>query len=141
MKQLTSSDRSQLRARAHTLAPVVIIGNAGLTAGVLTEIEISLKAHELIKIRVGGAEHAERETMLETICAHTGAAPVQHIGKILVMFREKPKDEGPKPRGIRAKTESIGKKSGRKPDTRARGKEVTARTTFGAQRRPSTKRR
>jgi RNA-binding protein len=142
MKELTSGERSQLRARAHPLAPVVIIGNAGLTGGVLAEIEISLKAHELIKIRVGGAEHAERETMLGAICAHTGAAPVQHIGKILVLFREKPKDEAAaRPRVVRAKTDPNRKKAGRKPAARTRGKESSGRDGFGAQRRPSTKRR
>jgi RNA-binding protein len=141
MKELTSGERSQLRARAHPLTPVVIIGNAGLTAGVLAEIEISLKAHELIKIRVGGAEHAERETMLDAICAHTGAVRVQHIGKILVIFRENPKDEAPvKPR-VRAKTDSIGKMASRKPAGRAQGKDPSDRDRFGARRRPSTKRR
>lgn len=93
MKQLNSAERSALRARAHPLKPVVIIGAGGLTPGVLLEIERSLKAHELIKIRVGEADHAGRETICETICAHAGAAPVQHIGKILVIYRENPEPE------------------------------------------------
>ena len=93
MKDLSSAERRALRARAHLLNPVVIIGNSGLTPGVIAEVERSLKAHELIKIRVGGMEHAERESVIEAICGQTGAAPVQHIGKVLVVYRELPKVE------------------------------------------------
>jgi putative YhbY family RNA-binding protein len=75
------------------LNPVVIIGNGGLTPGVMAEIDRCLKAHELIKVRVGGADRAERETMNINICAAIGAAPVQHLGKILVIYRERPEIE------------------------------------------------
>ena len=96
MKQLNSSERSAFRAPAHPLKPVVIIGGGGLTPGVLAEIERSLKTHELIKIRVGGADYSERESMRETICTTTGSMPIQHIGKILIIYRAHPKEE-PKP--------------------------------------------
>ncbi len=90
MDALTSAERRALRARAHALDPVVIVGPAGLTGAVLAEVERSLAAHELIKIRVSEAGREEREGLLAAVCAQTGAAPVQHIGKVLVVFRAKP---------------------------------------------------
>lgn len=67
-----------------------MIGQSGLSATVLQEIERALKSHELVKIRVSGAERGERERMLATVCRATAAEPVQHIGKILVVHRENP---------------------------------------------------
>ncbi len=87
---MTPQKRSQLRARAHALDPVVILGQSGLSAAVLAEVERALKSHELIKIRATGAERDERESILEQVCRATGAEPVQHIGKILVVYRENP---------------------------------------------------
>jgi RNA-binding protein len=81
--------RKQLRARAHALDPVVMIGHSGLSGPVLQEIDRALKSHELIKIRVA-AEREERQRILEQVCRATGADPVQHIGKILVVHRENP---------------------------------------------------
>ena len=90
MRKLSPSRRRKLKARAHTLYPVVLIGGAGLSPAVLAEIDRSLKSHELIKVRVNGADRPGREAILEEICRQTGAQPVQHIGKILVLFRENP---------------------------------------------------
>lgn len=86
MPSLTVSERKALKARAHGLDPVVIIGNGGLSAAVLAEIDRSLNSHDLIKIRASG-EREEREAMLEKICETLDAAPVQHIGKVLVVYR------------------------------------------------------
>ena len=80
--------RRELRARAHKLDPVVLVGSSGLSTQVLAEIDRSLKSHELVKVRVN-AERTERDAMFQEICRQTGAQPVQHIGKILVLFREK----------------------------------------------------
>jgi putative YhbY family RNA-binding protein len=66
---------------------VVIVGGDGLTEAVIAEIDRSLKSHELIKVRAN-ADRRGREKILQEICAKTGAQPVQHIGKILVLFRE-----------------------------------------------------
>jgi putative YhbY family RNA-binding protein len=88
MNPLSPSERKLLKARAHALKPVVAIGNDGLSAAVLKEIETCLKAHDLIKIRVTGDDHDARQILLGEICNRTGASPVQHIGKILVVFRE-----------------------------------------------------
>lgn len=89
-KPLTPAERRALRARAHHLQPVVLIGEAGFTPAVLKEIDLALKSHELIKIRVPGDDRERRESLLAEICAALDASPVQHIGKVLVIFRPRP---------------------------------------------------
>ena len=95
---LTSSERRALRARAHSLDPVVMISDAELTAGVAAEIDRNLTSHELIKVRVFAAARPEREQLLEDICATLHAAPVQHIGKILVVYRPRPAQDESHPK-------------------------------------------
>ena len=90
MLQLSSDARRKLRARAHVLNPVVSIAENGLTQAILKEIEVNLNAHELIKIRVYGDSRDDRIAYLEKICAELGAAAVQHIGKLLVIYRPTP---------------------------------------------------
>jgi putative YhbY family RNA-binding protein len=87
---LSSAQRRALKARAHHLEPVVMIGDAGLTPAVLREIDVHLKSHELIKIRVFGDERAARVSIMDTVCTSLNASPVQHIGKLLVIYRPKP---------------------------------------------------
>ncbi len=89
MLKLTPAERSTLRADAHALSPVVLIGEAGLTPAVLKEIDASLNAHGLIKVRVFGDDREQRAAMYDTICEQLAAAPVQHIGKLLVLYRPK----------------------------------------------------
>ena len=96
MLKLNSEQRSQLRSQAHGLDPVVMIGDAGLTDAVLKEIDVSLNAHELIKIRVFGDDRQARLDMLESICAQMDAAPIQHIGKLLVIYRPKKEEASQK---------------------------------------------
>ena len=91
MLQLSSVERRELRARAHSLNPVVSIAESGLSDAVMREIDLSLTAHELIKIRVYGDSREDREAYLARICEELGAAAVQHIGKLLVVFRPMPK--------------------------------------------------
>jgi len=88
--QLSPAERRALKARAHALEPTVLVGSAGLTAAVAGEIDRNLTAHELIKVRVMGDDREVREDILKRICDDLGAAPVQHIGKILVVYRPKP---------------------------------------------------
>jgi putative YhbY family RNA-binding protein len=90
VRDLTPNERRALRARAHHLHPVIMIGDAGLTPAVLKEIDIALKSHELIKIRVLGDDRERREKLVAEICAALAASPVQHIGKILVAYRPRP---------------------------------------------------
>jgi RNA-binding protein len=93
MLKLSPAERSALRTQAHSLHPVVMIGEAGLTAPVMKEIDASLNAHGLIKVRVFGDDRLARVEMYETICEQMGAAPIQHIGKLLVLYRPKPESE------------------------------------------------
>jgi RNA-binding protein len=85
--EITAKERSTLRAASHPLRPVVQIGDRGLTEAVLKEIDVNLKAHHLIKIRVAGEERDAREAMLEAICQALSCAPVHHLGKTLIIYR------------------------------------------------------
>jgi RNA-binding protein len=87
MKSLTPAQRQYLKGLAHNRQPVVMIGNQGLTASVLKEIERGLASHELIKIKAASDELDTRRAWMEEICTATGAAPVQQIGKVLVIYR------------------------------------------------------
>jgi len=100
----TPAQRAALRAQAHALKPVVIIGAEGLTEPVLAEIERNLVAHELIKIRVFGDDRDERIAVYDSICDRLNAAPIQHIGKLLVMYRPAPRAHAELPTAGRAKT-------------------------------------
>lgn len=96
MIELTPPHRRALRARAHHLRPVVMIGEAGLTPSVLKEIDASLKSHELIKIKVLGEDRRERARLIAEICREVNAGIVQHIGKILVIYRPAPQEDRPR---------------------------------------------
>lgn len=85
---MNSKQISYLRGLAHSLNPVVMIGNNGLTESVLKEIDVNLNAHELIKIKVMGDDRELRKHMLEEICAKTNSIAVHHIGKQLVVYRQ-----------------------------------------------------
>jgi RNA-binding protein len=87
---ITSRERSALRAAAHPLRPVVLIGDRGLSDSVLKEIDRSLTAHQLIKIRAGGEDREARDIMLEAICDALSCAPVHHLGKTLIIYRPEP---------------------------------------------------
>ncbi|MFL9925438.1 ribosome assembly RNA-binding protein YhbY [Herbaspirillum lusitanum] len=98
MLKLTPAERSELRAEAHALNPVVLIGESGLTDSVLKEINLSLNAHGLIKIRVFGDDREQRIAIYDTVCEQLKAAQVQHIGKLLVIYR--PKKDAEKERSV-----------------------------------------
>ena len=100
MQKLTPVERSALRAEAHGLKPVVIIGEAGLTPSVMKEISASLDSHGLIKVRVFGDDREMRSEIYENICTELQAHPVQHIGKLLVIYR--PKKEVEKARSTKS---------------------------------------
>jgi RNA-binding protein len=90
MDGLSPIERKKLKARAHALDPIVHIGGKGLTDAVIAEIGRALEAHELIKVRAGSMERDEREAAYAEICTRLAAQPVQHIGKVFVLFRQKP---------------------------------------------------
>lgn len=88
--ELSSAERRQRRGEAHHLDPVAMIGGGGLTDAVVREVDGALSAHGLIKVRVHNDDRAEREAMLGLLCSKLGAAPVQHLGKLLVLWRPVP---------------------------------------------------
>jgi putative YhbY family RNA-binding protein len=90
MDGLSPIERKKLKARAHSLDPIIHLGGKGLTEAVIAEIGRALDAHELIKVRAGGMERDAREAALAEICSRLDAQPVQHIGKVLVVYRKKP---------------------------------------------------
>lgn len=92
---LTPRDRRAHRAAAHHLQPVVMIGDGGLSEGVLKEADLALKAHGLVKVRVASEDRVARAAMLDSLCEALSAAPVQHIGKLLVLWRPKPAETAP----------------------------------------------
>lgn len=92
MIEITTSQRRTLRAAAHSLKPVVSISQKGLTDAVLKEIDRCLTAHELIKVRIYDTERDTREALLNAVCTELQAAPVQHIGNLLVLWRERAED-------------------------------------------------
>jgi len=85
--------RLALKAQAHSLDPVVLLGAAGLTDAVLAEVERALLAHSLIKVRVPLDDRAEREAIFARIADSVGAARVQAIGKLIVLYRPPPPEE------------------------------------------------
>ena len=105
---LTPIQRKEHRAAAHHLDPVVMVGGEGLTTAVRKEIDAALKAHGLIKVRVFNDDRAAREQMLAELSDELSAAPVQHIGKLLVLWRPLPlrdkatdEDRMPGPRQVK----------------------------------------
>jgi RNA-binding protein len=147
MIELTPEQRRALRATAHPLHPVVSISQNGLSENVLKEIDRSLTAHELIKVKLYGVERDERAGLLAEICAQAHCAPVQQIGNTLVLWRPKPIDgEAPKP--ARAKAKPMTKKQaamaldGGKPPTakKAPTKAPRRRTVGTTARTPRTTR-
>ena len=91
--QLTPAQRKEHRSEAHHLDPVVMIGNDGLTPSVQKEIDAALNSHGLIKVRVFSDDRTSREAMFTSLADTLGAAPIQHIGKLLVLWRPMPPKE------------------------------------------------
>jgi putative YhbY family RNA-binding protein len=148
--------RSELRAQAHPLRPVVIIGDKGLTETVLAEIDRALKAHELIKVKAATDERESRAAWMEEICAKLEAHPVQSIGKVLVLWREDPeakkaaadkaerktkppsgKAGGEKAKGLRPHSK-VRAKATPKTDLKDRAREVAKETTRSGRPRSRT---
>ena len=93
MNNLSVKQRQALKGLAHNLDPVVMIGDKGVTPAVIKEVETSLTAHELIKIRVFGDDRAVRLAAIDEICTQTSAQLVQHIGKLIVLYRPSEKNK------------------------------------------------
>ncbi|MEX4329259.1 ribosome assembly RNA-binding protein YhbY [Haemophilus influenzae] len=87
MTTLSTKQKQFLKGLAHHLNPVVMLGGNGLTEGVLTEIENALNYHELIKVKVAGADRETKQLIIDAIVRETKAVQVQTIGYILVLYR------------------------------------------------------
>lgn len=124
MPGLSPVQRRELKARAHSLKPVVLIGASGLTPTVVAEIDRSLKSHELIKVRASGIDRGAREALLAEVCLRTGAEPVQQIGKILVIFRETPEAS---PREAEPQRDGVPRAGYREQTTKHLGKRQAVR--------------
>jgi putative YhbY family RNA-binding protein len=132
--QLTPKERQALKARAHGLKPVVLLGSAGLSASVLKEIDRALSSHELVKVKVPGDDRTEREEIFASVAESLSAARVQAIGKLLVLFRPAPESEEEAPGAPRQKGSRNMKTSDRSPKAPAsppRGKMAPMGTKAG----------
>ena len=120
---LTPAERKEQRALAHHLEPVVMIGGDGLSAAVLREIDAALQAHGLIKVRVHGDDRSAREEIFQQVANQLSAAPIQHIGKLLVFWRpqavkDKVVDEDRKPGPKDVKILKYSKRGGQRPEVK-----------------------
>jgi putative YhbY family RNA-binding protein len=136
--QLTPAQRKAHRADAHHLDPVVMIGGDGLTEAVKKETNAALNAHGLIKVRVFSDDRAARETMFTTLADELNAAPIQHIGKLLVLWRPMPErektvdeDRMPGPRDV--KVLKFSKRGGQRPEVKTLRVLGNQRLTTGGQ--------
>ncbi|WP_342617062.1 ribosome assembly RNA-binding protein YhbY [Rhodoferax sp. GW822-FHT02A01] len=121
--QLTPAQRKVHRAEAHHLDPVVLVGGDGLTANVIKEVDAALNAHGLIKVRVFSDDRTAREAMFQQLSTDLNAAPIQHIGKLLVLWRPQPEkekvideDRMPGPRDF--KVLKYSKRAGQRPEVK-----------------------
>ncbi len=121
--QLTPAERREHRAEAHHLDPVVLIGGDGLTPAVQKEVNAALNAHGLIKIRVFNDDRVAREQIYQQLANDLNAAPIQHIGKLLVLWRPIPpkektvdEDRMPGPRDV--KVLKFSKRGGQRPEVK-----------------------
>jgi RNA-binding protein len=130
---LSSAERKALKARAHALHPILQLGGKGLTDAVVAEIDRALAHHELIKLRAAPLNRDEREVALASICERTQCHPVQHIGKMLIVYRRKPRAE-PEPEP-RPRFPKRAKASGWDERKDARKKPVRRRKSTGARRK------
>ena len=136
--QLTPAQRKGHRSDAHHLDPVVLIGSDGLTPAVQKEVDAALKAHGLIKVRVFSDERTTREAILKTLADELDAAPIQHIGKLLVLWRPLPvkekatdEDRMPGPRDV--KVLKYSKRGGQRPEIKQLRVLGNQRLTSGGQ--------
>ncbi|WP_374665570.1 YhbY family RNA-binding protein [Ramlibacter sp.] len=121
--ELSIAERKAIRAEAHHLDPVVMIGGDGLTPAVRKEADAALNAHGLIKIRVLGDDRTAREAMYLELADALNAAPIQHIGKLLVLWRPKPEktrgeDEDRKPGPREYKVIKNSSRGGQRPEVK-----------------------
>lgn len=88
---MNTTQRQALKAQAHHLKPVVLLGAKGLTPAVVEETNVALTAHELIKVKINGAEKEDRIFMTNELCEQLKAELIQLIGHTAIIYRQNPK--------------------------------------------------
>ena len=121
--QLTPAQRKDHRSDAHHLDPVVMVSGDGITENVKKEIDAALNAHGLIKVRVFSDDRTAREAMFQAVTEELSAAPIQHIGKLLVLWRpkvekEKTVDENRMAGPREVKVLKYSKRAGQRPEVK-----------------------
>lgn len=86
--KLDTSFKQSLKAQAHHLKPVILLGAKGLTDAVVAETNIALLSHELIKVKINGAEKEDRLAMANNLCQQLKAEMVQMIGNTVILYRK-----------------------------------------------------
>jgi RNA-binding protein len=114
---LSGEERLRLKSSSHHLEPVVLLGANGLTEAVLREIDRALSAHQLVKVRTPASQRQERERLFAEVAERLGAARIQLIGRLMVLFRPAP--QAPAPRASRAPSPARGRGSDTPPRPRA----------------------
>lgn len=89
MAALTSKQKQYLKGLAHPLSPIVRVGKAGVTEGVISETKKALESHELIKVRVDVDDSSERKEVAQSLASASDAELVGTVGKIAVLYRER----------------------------------------------------
>lgn len=87
---LREAQRKTLRRLGHDLKPVLLVGDAGASEAVVRECDVALGHHELIKVKVRGADRRGRDAIIDTLAAKTGAEVVQRIGHVALLYRRHP---------------------------------------------------
>jgi RNA-binding protein len=90
---LTTRERAHLKARAHTLEPVVQTGSSGVTDRLVAEVDRALTAHELIKVKIASADRGARVSIGNEIGMRTDATVVHRVGKVIILWRPRPADD------------------------------------------------
>lgn len=90
---LSSKEKKALKAKAHHLKPVILLGNKGLTKAVIEEARLTIKKHELIKVKIGQTDKDERSSLLQTLTSALDCDLVQHIGNIVTLYKEREDEE------------------------------------------------
>jgi RNA-binding protein len=88
--KFSESQKKYLRGLGHDLKPLILVGDAGLSEGLLAEFETTLAHHELIKVRIKAGDRATRNAMIAELCSQSGAELIQSIGNIALLFRSNP---------------------------------------------------
>jgi RNA-binding protein len=84
---LSEKQKKHLRRLAHPMSPIVMLGNAGLTEGVVKEMERALTDHELVKVSARVGERSQRDAALDDLAKRTSSEIVQRIGHVGVFYR------------------------------------------------------